>query len=292
MDIGFIGVGVMGRAMATNLVKHRHRVTVLDRSPEAMRYMQEHGAIAADTISALAAASDVIITMLPTPEAIESVILGPGGLAEAMRPGTVCIDSSTGEPQLAQRIHTLLKSNGVKSLDCPVGGQQPEAVAGTLTFMAAGDSADIEQARPILLCMGDEVIECGGAGAGQATKLVNNVLAAVILQATTEAVSLGLKAGLRFDLMRDVMMRTMARNGWLESGLNKAINRDFRPGFTINLLRKDMLLATGLAARLDVPTPLTAALQQTCTALIAAGRGTQDVGAIFGAQIELLGLEP
>lgn len=291
MRVGFIGVGIMGSAMAKNVLKGGHQVTVYDTNPAAVDTLVTAGAAAAASCTAVAAVSEVVITMLPEPAHVEAAVLGPDGILAGAAPGLVLVDMSTGDPLLAQRLAAALKVRGVDAVDCPVGRTQKHAIAGTLLLMAGGDPGVIERIRPVLMCMGNELIQCGGPGMGQAMKLVNNMLASVTMQATGEALTLGAKAGLTLETMLTVLTRTMANNAQLSTALPAmAFKGDFNPGFTIRLARKDVGLAVALAQRIDVPVPLGAATVQQCSALIVQGRGNQDVGAVVGAQAEAQGL--
>lgn len=277
--------------MAENILRHGYSLVAYDINPVALSALVTQGALAAESPKALAALSDVVITMLPEPADVEQVVLGHGGAVEGLQRGAVLIDMSTGSPAVAQRIAMQLELKGVAAIDCPVGRGQAEARTGALLLMAGGDAAAIAQVRPLLLCMGNELIQCGGAGMGQAMKLTNNVLGMLLVQSTTEALTLGLKAGLSLETMLAVMTRTMANNAALSKAFPaKAFKGDFEPGFKLRLGRKDLRLALELAEQLNVPLALTAASHEHCSALIANGRGDQDVGAILDAQCQLIGV--
>jgi 4-hydroxybutyrate dehydrogenase/sulfolactaldehyde 3-reductase len=168
MRVGFVGVGVMGAAMAQNVLKAGHEVLVYDTSRDAITAMVRAGAQAAPSGKYLAAACDVVITMLPTPADVEAAVLGPDGILEGAVSGLIYIDMSTGEPMLAQRLARMLGERGIVAIDCPVGRTHSHAVAGTLLLMAGGDRTAVERLRPLLMCMGNELVYCGGAGMGQA----------------------------------------------------------------------------------------------------------------------------
>lgn len=291
MRVGFVGIGVMGAPMAQNVLKGGHAVLVYDTNREAVEALVRAGAEGAANAKQLAAVCDVVITMLPTPAVVEAAVFGPDGIFEGAASGLVYIDMSTGEPALAQRLARALGARGVVVIDCPVGRTQAHAAAGTLLLMAGGDRAAIERARPVLMCMGKDLVYCGGPGMGQAMKLVNNMLASIVMQGTTEALTLGAKAGLSLETMLTVLTNTMARNAQLTDALPaKAFKGDFTPGFTVRLARKDVGLAVGMAQRLEVPVPLAALTLQLCSALVAGGYGGQDVGVILGAQADFLGV--
>jgi 3-hydroxyisobutyrate dehydrogenase-like beta-hydroxyacid dehydrogenase len=291
MKVGFIGTGVMGRPMARNVMRAGHDVVVCDRDPIASRPLVEAGATFEADPVAVAAKTSIVITMLPTPSDVEQLVLGPHGLIETMQPGSTFIDMSTGSPIVARRMAERLEAASLAAIDCPVGRTQKHAEAGTLLLMAGGRGEVIDSMRPVLMSMGSELIHCGSTGAGQAMKLVNNMLATVIAQANTEALLLGVKAGLTVETMLTVLAKTMAGNAQLMQAMTeKALMGDFVPGFTLELARKDVSLATDLAKQLDVPVYLGALTVQICSAWVADGWGKKDVGGILGAQAERLRL--
>ncbi len=291
MRVGFIGLGTMGSAMAQNILKHGYKVVGYDTNADALRSILGKGGAVAQTPRALASQSDVVITMLPEPSDVEEVLFGKEGVFVGLRRGSVFIDMSTGSPIVALRVASKLQAEGIAAIDCPVGRGQEEAKSGRLLLMAGGDPAVIQQVRPLLMCMGNELVYCGGAGMGQAMKLANNLLGMLLVQSTSEAITLGLKAGLSLETLISVMSRTMANNAALSNAFPaKAFKGDLEPGFKLRLGRKDLRLALELAGYLDVPIPLGATTLQNCSALIAMGRGDQDVGAILDAQAQLVGV--
>lgn len=291
MRVGFVGLGVMGGPMARNVLQRGHTLTVFDIAGPAVQSLVAEGARAAEDLAGVAAASEIVITMLPGPQQVEEVVLSPNGLAANLAAGSVYVDMSTAGPALARRVADGLAPRGVDAIDCPVGRTQSHAEAGKLLLLAGGEPEAIERARPVLMCMGDELIRCGSHGAGQAMKLVNNMLATVIAQADTEALIVGSKAGIQLETIRAVIARTMADNRFLSEALaQKALRGDFSPGFTLALARKDLRLATDLAGQVSVPVPLAAATAQVCSLIAAEGWDGKDVGGILGGQAELLGL--
>lgn len=288
MRVGFIGLGAMGRPMATNVVKAGYPVTVYDTNRAAMEAMRAVGALTGTSSNELAESSDLVITMLPRPEDVEKVVLGPRGLADALPAGAVLVDMSTGDPLTAQRLAAALDERGVLAVDCPVGRTVEHAEAGTLLLLAGGHDEAVERARPVLMCMGDDLVRCGGPGMGQAMKLVNNMLAISVAQGVAEALALGLHAGLPLDVIRSVTSKTMAQTAMLDSALPaKAFAGDLTPGFALRLAEKDMELATRLAERLGVPVPVAERTQRRCADLIAAGHADQDIGVLVTAQAGL-----
>jgi len=292
MHVGFVGVGIMGQAVASNILRGGHKLVVSDKNPLAVTEMIKKGATAGETPMALAAQTDVVITMLPMPSDVEEVVFAADGILAGAREGLIFIDMSTGSPMLAKRMADRCAERGVVAIDCPVGGGEPEAIAGSLLLMAGGDVETIERIRPLLLCIGRKLIQCGGPGAGQAMKLANNMLGAIAYQATSEALSLGMKYGIKLETMLEVLSGTAASNALITRVLPpKALKGDFTPGFKMKLAQKDVGLAVELARQLSVPVPLAALTLQRCATLISSGHGDHDIGVFIKAQADLLDLD-
>lgn len=290
--VGFIGLGMMGRPMARNIMKHGHTLVVHDLDAAAVAALADEGAAAAGSPAEVAATADIVITMLPDAPDVERVALGADGIAEGLRQDALYVDMSTIDPATTRRVGAALAQRGLKMIDCPVGKTQDHAVAGTLTLMAGGDAALIERARPVLMCMGDTLFHCGALGAGEAMKLVNNCLAAAILGAVSEALVTGSKAGLALDLMREVIGTTMAANAHLSVNLpKKALRGDFSPGFMVALAQKDVRLANAMAAELGVETPLGATILALLGEAVAQGLARHDVGALLKLREAQAGVE-
>ena len=216
-SIGFIGIGTMGAPMARNLLKAGHRLTVYDINPAAIEKMKAAGASAAASPRDVAAASDVVITMLPDAPDVEKAVTGTNGILAGIRSGSLYIDMSTIDPETTQRLGKRLAAAGCEMIDSPVGKTVEHAIAGTSTLMIGGDAAAVERARPVLSAMGTDLIHCGGLGMGQAMKLTNNLLASVLLAASSEALVAGIKAGLTLETMISVLKTTMAWNSTARS---------------------------------------------------------------------------
>ncbi len=280
--IGFIGLGTMGGPMARNVLKGGYRVTAYDLDPKALAALRQAGATAAASPRAVAAASDVVITMLPDAPDVERAVLGRDGVAEGMRAGSVLIDMSTIDPQTTQRVGAALAARDGRMLDCPVGKTADHAVAGTLTLMVGGDAALMEEMRPVLACMGQDFFHCGALGMGQAMKLSNNLLASIIAGACCEVLAAGVKTGLRLELMLDVMRTTMAWNNQLAIAMpKKAFAGDFDPGFMVKLAQKDVRLALALARRSGIEPHIGAAAYASLEAAAAAGFADKDIAALL-----------
>jgi 3-hydroxyisobutyrate dehydrogenase-like beta-hydroxyacid dehydrogenase len=290
--VGFIGLGTMGEPMARNIRRHGHPMDVFDVVEAALLPLDEAGARAAASPREVAASCDVVITMLPDAPDVEQAALGPDGIIEGLGPDAVYVDMSTIDPATTRRIGDAFAARGLRSMDCPVGRTQDHAVAGTLILLAGGEAATIEQARPVLMCMGETLFVCGGLGCGQAMKLTNNCLAAAILAATSEALVTGVKSGLSLDLMREVIGSTMAANAALSTSLpKKALAGDFSPGFMVHLAHKDVRLALELAHSLGVSTPLGSAAFATLGEARAQGMERDDISSVLRVREKEAGVE-
>lgn len=291
--VGFIGLGAMGTPMAANILAAGHDVTVYDTDPAAAQRLSELGASVADDHAELAASNDVVITMLPHPTVVEQTVLGRGGLAEhGFRPGTTFVDMSTGDPSTAQRLADALEPRGVLSVDCPVGRTPEQAKVGALLLLAGGSDDAVERARPVLMCMGDELVHCGGPGTGQTMKLVNNMLAIVVMQGVGEVLGVGLQAGLPLDLIREVTAKTLAQTAAMDKALPaKAFVGDLSPGFALRLAEKDIGLAVQLAETLGLSVPVAEQTLKRCAELVANGHADHDIGVLAAEQAGLEGVE-
>ena len=289
--IGFIGLGTMGAPMARNVLKGGYRMTVFDINAGAIADLVRAGATPAASSREVAAASDVVITMLPDAPDVERVVLGADGVIEGIRRGGVLIDMSTIDPGTTQRVAAALAGRGVRMLDSPVGKTADHAVAGTSTLMVGGDAALLDEMRPILACMGKDFFHCGGTGMGQAMKLSNNLLASIIGSACNEVLTAGVKAGLKLELMLDVMRTTMAWNNQLAANMpKKAFVGDFEPGFMVKLAHKDVRLALALARQSGIEPRIGDAAYAALDSALAAGMGEKDTAALLLLQERQAGI--
>ena len=292
MKVGFIGIGVMGSPMALNILKHGHTLTVFDRSADAVARLVQAGAKAAATPKEVGAASDIVVTMLPEPQHVEQVVLGPDGVAEGLRAGGIVIDMSTIDPQTSVRVGNVLRERGMELVDSPVGKTSEHAATGTLTLMVGGNAAAIEQAMPVLKCMGTDTFFCGGPGTGHAMKITNNLLATTIMVANTEALAIGVKSGLTLELMQEVMRTTMGWNQQLAVAMpKKAFLGDDSPGFAVKLACKDVRLACDLAKSLGFDALVGRGAQATMEKAIEMGLGERDTAALLFIREKQLGIE-
>jgi 4-hydroxybutyrate dehydrogenase/sulfolactaldehyde 3-reductase len=247
----------MGAPIARNILKGGFPRTVHDVDAAAVARLVEAGGARAESAAAVAAASDVVVTMVPDAPDVEQVALGPGGILEGSRPGLIHVDMSTIDPETTRRVGAALAAKGVRMIDCPVGRTTAHAEAGRLLLMLGGDPQDIEAVRPILACTADTFLYCGPLGNGSATKVVNNYLGMSIAAVAAEALVLGSRAGLSVEHMLDVFRATMAANAQVDQVMRaKALAGDFTPGFMVRLGHKDLRLALDLARGYGVETPV------------------------------------
>lgn len=291
-DVGFIGLGTMGGPMALNVLKKGHRLTVFDISDKAVATLTSAGASAAGSPKAVAAASEIVITMVPDSPDVERAALGPDGIVEGIRSGAVYVDMSTIDPQTTQRIGAAISARGAHMIDCPVGKTAEHAVAGTLTLMAGGPAGLIARVRPVLDCMGTDFFHCGALGMGEAMKLANNLLATVLLEASSEALVAGVKAGLTLQTMLSVMKTTMAWNNQMALAMQaRALKGDFNPGFMLKLAHKDCRLAVQMNRDLGLSAPLGHATLKTLDDGLSKNVGERDVGVLLKLREEEAGIE-
>lgn len=271
--IGFIGLGVMGKPMAINLLRAGHSLTVWNRTSSKMEELLAMGASGAGSPREAAEKSDVVITMVTDSPDVEEVVLGPKGVIHGALAGLTVIDMSTISPTVAQKIAQELSKKGVKMLDAPVSGGDVGARAGALSIMVGGPKETFEECLPILKVLGKRITYMGPNGMGQTTKLCNQAICALNIQAVCEGLTLGARAGL--DLKRLLEVVTAGAAGsWMLSNLGpKMLERDFRPGFKIRHQQKDLRLVLSFAAELDLPLPGTALVQQMLRSVEAEGLG-------------------
>ena len=274
--IGFVGLGIMGKPMARNLMKAGHELTVFDIVPEAVEETASAGAARGTSSSDVAAKSEIVITMLPDGPEVEAACLGPGGVLEGARPGMLLIDMSSISPLVAQKVGAACEAKGVDFLDAPVSGGEPGAIAGTLAIMVGGKREVFEKAAPILKCMGATVTLTGQVGAGNVTKLANQIMVASNIAAMGEALVLATKAGLDPEVVFNAVKGGLAGSNVLNAKAPMAIARNFKPGFRIQLHQKDLRNALLAGESLKVGLPITSLVQQMLVALMNEGKGDLD----------------
>ncbi len=296
MQIGFIGIGVMGRPMTLNLLKAEHSVTIYARHPEkpGVREVLSAGAMLAPSPRAVAMASDIVITMLPNSPEVEEVLTGPHGVFEGARKGLIIVDMSTIAPTVSRKLAQSAIRYGAHFLDAPVSGGSQGAVNGTLTIMVGGERDIFEQARPVLEAMGkkENIFYVGPGGAGEVVKIVNNILCGAIAAAIAESFVLGVKAGADVETMAKVIGVSSGASWQLSNQFPlRAFNGSFQPGFMTDLLHKDLGLALDLAAENSTPVALTALTRQMYEMARAAGYGRYDYTSLLKVLEEMTGVE-
>ena len=286
--IGFIGLGIMGKPMARNLMKAGYPLVVHNRSRGAVDELCAEGASAASSPRETAESSDVVITMLPDSPDVEAVVLGEHGVIEGVRQGMLFIDMSTVAPATARAVAKAMEAKGTASLDAPVSGGDVGATEGTLSIMAGGGEDAFARALPLFSVMGKSILRMGEAGAGQVTKACNQVVVAITIQAVAEGMALARKAGVDPGKVRDALMGGLARSRILERYGTRMIEGNFQPGFRIRLHRKDLGIALQTGREVSQPLMATAQVAEFMNALLATGRGDLDHSAL-GALVEELG---
>lgn len=279
-EIGFIGLGIMGRGMARCLIRAGHRVRLYNRTRSKAEEVAQLGGIVVDSPAQAAKDADIVITMVADPPALLQVVEGPRGILETIRPGAVLIDSSTVAPSTSIRIAARVAERGAAMLDAPVFGSKNEAENGQLGFMVGGDPRILDQVREIFSCMGKTLRHMGPNGMGTYAKLVFNLIVSVTLEAFCEGMALATRAGIDPALMYDVLQSGRARSGIAEMKGPPILRRDFTPFFPLKLMDKDLQLALEAAHALRVPMPALAATKQVFLASLADGRAEEDFSTI------------
>ncbi len=292
MNVGFVGLGRMGRPMASNLCRKGFRLLVNDVSRAAMEELAQLQAKPCDTVAELAAESDVVITMLPNSTIVHDVLSMAEGVFAHARPGTTVLDMSTIDPDTTDTLAKAAKERGLGFVDAPVGRLASHADRAESLFMVGGETADFERVKPLLEAMGSTIYHCGPAGSGTRTKLVNNFLAVASCQMNAEALSLSQRFGLNLERTLEVLYGTTAVNGQLKIAWPaKVLRGDTEPGFTIDLAHKDLTLIVESANAARVPMPMAAAAREAFSAARARGFGGQDFSAMVDAACDLAGIE-
>jgi len=292
MKIGFIGLGTMGGPMARNLIRKGHALVVSDMQPAAVAALVEAGATTAASPREIAAQSEIVITMLPDAPDVERVALGPDGIVAGLAKGALYIDMSTIDPATTRKVGAAVALRGATMIDSPVGKTADAAVAGTLTLMVGGSADAVARARPVLDCMGTDFFHCGELGAGQTMKLINNLLATAVSEASIEALVTGTKSGLTLDTMLSVLRTTMAWNNALAIAMPKRpLIGDFSPGFMLKLAHKDCRLALQMAEGLGVTAPVGRAAFASLEEGLQRGLADLDVGALLKLREEPVGVQ-
>lgn len=276
MKIGFIGLGIMGKPMSKNLIKAGYELVVMGRNPGVVDELIRAGAKAVNTPKAVAESADIIITMLPNSPHVKEVVLGQDGIIEAARAGMIVIDMSSIAPLVSREIAQKLAEKGGELLDAPVSGGEPKAVDGTLSVMVGGKKAVFDKCYDIMKAMAGSVVLTGDIGAGNITKLANQIIVALNIAAMSEALVLAEKAGVAPELVFNAIRGGLAGSTVLDAKAPLVMDRNFNPGFRINLHIKDLGNVLETAHEIGVPLPLSAAVMEIMQALKVDGLGDED----------------
>lgn len=289
-SIGFIGLGVMGKPMALNLVKAGFQLAVYDIKPEPVAELAGAGATRCNSPAHVATQSEVIITMLPDSPHVEEVILGEKGVLEGADPGNLMIDMSSIAPGTAIKIHNEALKKGVGMLDAPVSGGEPKAMDGTLSIMVGGETEHFDSARDILLTMGASAVLMGRIGSGNITKLANQILVALHLAAMSEAMVFAEKAGVDPEKVFHAIKGGLAGSAVLEAKMPLILDRNFKPGGPLRMHTKDLVNVRDTAFEIDAPIPLTTQVMEFMKALKADGKEGDDHGGLIQYHEKLAGV--
>jgi len=280
MKIGFIGLGIMGKPMSKNLLKAGYDLVVMNRSRAAVEEVVAAGAAAADTPREVAEQARIIVTMLPNSPQVKEVVLGQDGIIEGVRSGAVVIDMSSIAPLVSREVAAGLAEKGAEFLDAPVSGGEPKAIDGTLSVMVGGKKAVFDQCYDIMKAMAGSVVLTGDVGAGNITKLANQIIVALNIAAMSEALVLATKAGVEPKLVYQAIRGGLAGSTVLDAKTPLVLDRKFDPGFRINLHVKDLGNVLETSHEIGVPLPLTAAVMEMMQAMKVDGMGDLDHGAL------------
>lgn len=280
MKIGLIGLGIMGKPMSKNLLKAGYDLTVMDRNQSAVAEVVAAGAKSAPTAKAIAEQVDIIITMLPNSPHVKEVVLGENGILEGAKAGTVFIDMSSIAPLVSRELSAKLAEKGVEMLDAPVSGGEPKAIDGTMSVMVGGKQEVFDKCYPVMKAMAGSVVRAGEVGAGNITKLANQVVVALNIAAVSEALVLASKAGVEPELVYQAIRGGLAGSTVLDAKAPLMMDRKFDPGFRINLHIKDLNNALETAHEIGAPLPLTASVMEMMQALKVDDMGDADHGSL------------
>lgn len=278
--IGFIGLGIMGKPMSKNLIKAGYKLVVCDVVKAAVEELKLAGAEVADSPREVAAQSDIIITMLPNSPQVKQVVLGKNGVIEGAKKGAIVADMSSIAPLVSREVHDALVEKGIRMVDAPVSGGQPKAVDGTLSIMVGGAQSDFDELLPIFKAMGASVVLTGAIGAGNVTKLANQIIVAVNIAGVSEALVMATKAGVDPELVYKAIRGGLAGSTVLDAKAPLILDRKFDPGFRINLRIKDLGNVLETSHAVGVPLPVTSAVMEILQALKVDGMGESDHGAM------------
>jgi 2-hydroxy-3-oxopropionate reductase len=278
--IGFIGLGIMGKPMSKNLLKAGHSLVVYDIVKEAVEEVRQAGAEVGSSPKDVASKAKIIITMLPNSPQVKAVVLGENGVVEGAQKGSLLVDMSSIAPLVSREVAAALAPKGIRMLDAPVSGGQPKAIDGTMSIMVGGAQADFDEMVPIFKVLGASYVLTGDIGAGNVTKLANQIIVAVNIAAVSEALVMATKAGVDPDLVYKAIRGGLAGSTVLDAKAPLMMDRKFNPGFRINLHIKDLANVLETSHGIGVPLPMTAGVMEILQALKVDGLGECDHGAI------------
>lgn len=281
MTIGFIGLGIMGKPMARNLLTAGFDVTVFNQSRGPVDELAALGAKSAATPAEAARAADAVITMLPDSPDVETVVFGEGGVAAALAPGSLFIDMSTIAPSTSRTIASVLCEKGIEALDAPVSGGEKGAIEATLSIMAGGTEAAFLRAQPIFQALGKNIVHIGGPGAGQVAKACNQIVVAVTIEAVAEAMALAEAMDVEPARVRAALLGGFAQSRILDLHGQRMLDRNFTPGFKAKLHLKDLNIAEHAAQQAGIDAPATALLRSRMASLVDAGGADSDHSALL-----------
>lgn len=276
MKIGFIGLGIMGKPMVRNLLKAGYEVIVYDIIKENVENVVASGAKAAPSTKSLSEQCRMLITMLPNSPHVKTVVMGKGGILEGAQAGSILIDMSSIAPATSQEVFKACAERGIKMLDAPVSGGEPKAIDGTLSIMVGGDKGVFDEVHDILLTMGSSVVYCGSIGAGNTTKLANQIIVACNIAACAEAFTLSRKAGVDPAVVFQAIRGGLAGSTVMDAKVPMMLDGNFKPGFKVDLHIKDLNNALETGHSFGSPLPLTAEVMEMLQTLHADGRGQED----------------
>ncbi len=290
--IGFIGLGAMGKGMASNLQNKGFQLNVFDIVPEPVAVLVQQGAKAAASVAELTEASDIVVTMLPGSPEVDAVVLGEGGVLAHGRDGMLLMDMSTVDPETTDNLARRLPEQGIAVADAPVGRLAQHANSGESLFMVGASDADFARVRPLLEAMGTTIHHCGAVGSGMRTKLVNNFLAIVSCQMNAEALTLSTRFGLDLQTTLVVIHGTTATNGQLKINYaTKVLTGDTEPGFAIDLAHKDLTLIVNAANKAKVPLPIGAVARESVSLARSTSFHNKDFSALLDHWCERAGVK-
>jgi len=289
--IAFIGLGIMGKPMAKNLMKAGYELYVYDLFPDPVAELAKEGATGCKSASEASSNTNITITMVQDGPQAESAILGEGGVAEGASKDHLVIDMSSIAPGVSQRIGKGCSDKGINFLDAPVSGGEPFAISGDLAIMVGGSADDFEQAKSLFDILGKSAILCGKHGAGQVTKLANQICVGANIHALAEALALAAKSGVNPETVYKAIQGGLAGSNVINAKAPMMVDRNFEPGFRIELHYKDINNAMEAARDLNMPLQVTANLQQVLTSLVTKGEGKSDHSAIAKHVEEIAGVE-